>query len=126
MAAIEAVAGGIRIGIMAPSRVAMSVWLTKLIRLAAEARYNERIAKAADFKLALAHPIKPTGGPGVLLETLEDAARFIGLMKPWHQSRPYWDRCASEILKAARTGKRADIVEATRRLEIALRRDNRL
>ena len=114
----------IRIGIMAPSRAAMSVWLTKVIRLAAQARHNERMAKAPDFKLALAHPIKPKGGPGVLLVTLEDAVRFIGLMKPWRQARPYWDHCASGLLKAAKTGKRADIVEATRCLEVALRRDN--
>lgn len=82
------------------------------------------MAKAPDFKRLLAHPIKPTGGPVVLLVTLEDAAKFIGLMEPWRQARPYWDRCAGEILKAARTGKRSDIVEATRSLEVALRREN--
>jgi hypothetical protein len=37
------------------------------------------MAKALDFKRLLAHPIKPTGGPQVLLVTLEDAAKFIGL-----------------------------------------------
>jgi hypothetical protein len=58
---------------------------------------------------------KPKGGPGVLLETLEDVVGFINSMKPWHQTRPYWDRCAGEILKAAMTGKRTDIAEATRR-----------
>ena len=88
------------------------------------AAQTRRIAKAPDFKLALAHPIKPKGGPGVLLVTLEDAVRFIGLMKPWRQARPYWDHCASGLLKAPKTGKRADIVEATRCLEVALRRDN--
>jgi hypothetical protein len=30
-----------------------------------------------DFTRKLAGPIKPAGGPGVLLETLENAARFI-------------------------------------------------
>jgi hypothetical protein len=109
---------------MTPSRVAMSVWLTKLIRVAAEARQNRRMAKAPHFKRLLAHPIKPTGGPAVLLVTLEDAAKFIGLMEPWRQTRPYWDRSASEILKAAKTGTRLDIVEATRSLEVALRREN--
>jgi hypothetical protein len=59
-----------------------------------------------------------------LLETLEDAARFIGLMKPWRQARPYWVHRAGEILKAAETGERAHIVEVTRWLEVALRRDN--
>ena len=52
-------------------------------------RYNERVAKAPDFKLALAHLIKPTGGPGVELTTLEDAARFIAALRPWRQTRPF-------------------------------------
>ena len=82
------------------------------------------MAKAPDFKQLLAHPIKPTGGAAVLLVTLEDAAKFISLMEPWRQARPYWDRCAGEILKAAKTGTRSDIVEATRSLEVALRREN--
>jgi hypothetical protein len=85
-----------------------------------------RMRKRPDFKRALVRTIKPKGNSGVSLETLEDVIKFIGSMKPWQQTRPYWDRCASEILKAARTGKRADIIEATRRLEIALRRDNYL
>jgi hypothetical protein len=51
-------------------------------------------------------------------------ARFIGLCQPWRQARPYWDHCAGEILKAAETRRRADIVEATRWLEVALCRDN--
>ena len=32
------------------------------------------MAKALDFNQLLAHSIKPTGGAGVLLVTLEDAA----------------------------------------------------
>jgi hypothetical protein len=47
------------------------------------------MTKPPDFKRLLAHPIKPTGGPQVLLVTLEDAARFIGLMEPWRQARPF-------------------------------------
>jgi hypothetical protein len=82
------------------------------------------MAKVPDFKRLLAHPISPAGGPRVLLATLEDAAKFIGLMEPWRQARPYWDRCAGEILKAAKTGVRSDIVEATRSLEVALRKEN--
>ena len=82
------------------------------------------MAKVPDLKQLLAHPINPTGGPRVLLATLEDAAKFIGLMEPWRQARPYWDRCAGEILKAAKTGVRSDIVEATRSLEVALRKEN--
>ena len=34
------------------------------------------------FKLAPTRVIEPTGGPGAELATLEDAARFIGLMRP--------------------------------------------
>jgi hypothetical protein len=82
------------------------------------------MAKAPDFKRLLAHPIKPTGGPQVLLVTLEDAAKFISLMEPWRQARPYWDRCAGEILKAAKSGERSDIIKATRSLEVALRIEN--
>jgi hypothetical protein len=41
---------------------------------------------ACDFKLALTQVIEPTGGPGAELATLEDAARFVGLMKPWRQA----------------------------------------
>jgi hypothetical protein len=43
------------------------------------------------FKLALTRVIEPTGGPGAELATLEDAARFVGLMKPWRQARLHWD-----------------------------------
>jgi hypothetical protein len=35
-----------------------------------------------------------------------------------------WDHCAGEILKAATTGKPADIKEATRCLEVALGAEN--
>jgi hypothetical protein len=37
---------------------------------------NVRMAPAYDFKLALTRVIEPTGGPGVELATLEDAARW--------------------------------------------------
>jgi hypothetical protein len=46
---------------------------------------------AYDFKLALTRVIEPTGAPGAELATLEDAARFVGLMKPWRQTRLHWD-----------------------------------
>ena len=82
------------------------------------------MAKASDFKQLLEHPIKPTGGAAVLLVTLEDAAKFISLMEPWRQERPYRDPCAGEISKAAKTGTRSDVVEATRSLELALRKEN--
>ena len=82
------------------------------------------MAKAADFKQLLARPIKPTGGAVGMLLTLEDVSKFISLMEPWRQARPYWDRCAAEILKAAKSGKHSDIVETTRSLEVALRKEN--
>jgi len=44
--------------------------------------HNARMAPAHDFKLKLTRPIEPTGGPGVELATLEDAARFVALLKP--------------------------------------------
>jgi hypothetical protein len=77
-----------------------------------------------DFSCKLARPIEPTGGAGALLETLGDATRFIGSIKPWRQARPYWEHCAGEILKAAKSRERPDILEATRCLEVALRKDN--
>jgi hypothetical protein len=49
------------------------------------------MTKAPDFKKPLTRVIEPTGGPSALLETIEDAARFIGLMQPWRQARPHWD-----------------------------------
>jgi hypothetical protein len=83
----------------------------------------EFMGKLPDLKKALAHPVKPKGDPRPMLETLEDAVTFIASVKLRQQAWPCWDRCAREILKAARTGNRVDIAEATRRLEIALRRD---
>ena len=51
--------------------------------------HNARMAHAANFKLALTRRIAPTGGPGVELATLEDAARFVGLLRTWRQARPH-------------------------------------
>jgi hypothetical protein len=42
---------------------------------------------AYDFNLALTRVIEPTRGPRAELATLQDAARFIGQMKPWRQVR---------------------------------------
>jgi hypothetical protein len=64
-----------------------------------------------NFARKLARSIEPTGGPGALPETLEDAARFIGAHEATAQARPYWDHCTGEIRKAAQSGKRTDIVE---------------
>ena len=39
------------------------------------------MAHAPNFKLALTRVIVPTGGPDAELATLEDAARFVGLLR---------------------------------------------
>ena len=61
---------------------------------------------------------------GGLLEAPEDAARFIGHMRPWRQVRPHWEYAAELALIAATTGEEADIERATAQMERALRRDN--
>jgi hypothetical protein len=58
---------------------------------------------AYDFKLALTRVIEMARGPRAELATLQDAARFIGQMKPWRQARPHWDFAAEPLLKAAAT-----------------------
>ena len=75
--------------------------------------HNVRMAPAYDFKLALTRVIEPTGGPGAELATLEDAARFVGLMRPWRQRRPHWDFAAELLLKAAENKEESDIEMAT-------------
>jgi len=72
---------------------------------------------------ALARVIEPTGGPGAELATLEDAARFVGLMRPWRQARPHWHFAAELLLKAAETREESHIEMATAQMERALRVD---
>jgi hypothetical protein len=48
------------------------------------------------FNVALTRVIEPIGGPG----TIEDAARFVDLMKPWRQTRLHWDYAAELLLGA--------------------------
>jgi hypothetical protein len=76
-----------------------------------------------DFKRARTRTIEPTGGPGVELATLEDAARFVGLLRSWRQARPHWDFAAELLLKAAQTRRESDIEMATAQMERALRVD---
>jgi len=64
--------------------------------------------------------IEPTGGPGIELATLGDAARFVGQMKPFRQARPHWDFAAELLLKAAATREEEDIEAATAQMERAL------
>jgi len=77
-----------------------------------------------DFSLELTRVIEPKGGPGVESATLEDAARFMGKMRPFRQRWPHWDYAAELVLVAANTGQEADIERATAPMEKALRRDN--
>jgi hypothetical protein len=65
---------------------------------------------AYGFKLALTRVIEPTGGPGVEVATLEDAARFMRHMRPWRQTRPHWDYVAELVLVAATTGEEAPAI----------------
>jgi hypothetical protein len=81
-------------------------------------------AKKPDLSRKLAHTVKPTGGPAAQLETLADAAQLIGDLEQFRQNRPYWDRCAEMLLRAAKTGRKADIAEATRCVEVALWKEN--
>ena len=68
-----------------------------------------------DFSLELTRVIEPKGGPGVELATLEDAARFMGKMRPFRQRWPHWDYAAELVLIAATTGEEADIERERRR-----------
>jgi hypothetical protein len=52
---------------------------------------------------------------------LEDAARFVALLRSWRQARPHWDFAAEPLLKAAETGTRRDVETATAQMERALR-----
>ena len=62
--------------------------------------------------ITLTRVIEPKGGPGIELATLEDAARFMGHMRPWRQARPHWDYAAALVLKAAMTGRQNDVAAA--------------
>ena len=83
--------------------------------------HNAGMLPAHDFKLALTRVIEPTRGPRAELATLQDAARFVGQMKPWRQARPHWDFAAELLLKAAETREAEDIEAATAQMERALR-----
>jgi hypothetical protein len=70
--------------------------------------------KVTGFEEGAGASSQARGGPRPMREPLEDAVTFIASVKLRRQTWPCWDRCAREILKAARTGNRADIAEATR------------
>jgi hypothetical protein len=88
-------------------------------RRAAFRRWAKRTFQKHDFSLKLTRVIERKGG-----STLEDAARFMGKMRPFRQRWPHWDYAAELVLVAATTGQEADIERATAQMELALRRDN--
>jgi hypothetical protein len=53
----------------------------------------------AYFGRKLTIPIEPKNGPGAILETLEDCAKFMGHMHRWRQARPHWEFAAELILR---------------------------
>jgi hypothetical protein len=61
------------------------------------------MVNAPYFKLALTRAVGSIGGPDLELATLEEAVRFVGLLRSWHQARPHWDFAAELLLKAAHT-----------------------
>jgi hypothetical protein len=71
------------------------------------------MAHAPNFKLVLTRVIVPNRGPATELATLEDAARFVGLLRSWRQGRPHWDFAAELLLRAAQTREEEDIEAAT-------------
>ena len=77
----------------------------------------------AYFRRRLSYPIEPKMGPGAILETLEDCAKFMGRMPRWRQARPHWDHAAELVLRAAKTGRRADVDAAGEQVGRALRCD---
>jgi hypothetical protein len=66
-----------------------------------------------DFKRALTRVIEPTGGPGVELVTLEDAAPGVAAL----------GLCRGAAAEGRADPKTADIEAATAQMERALRRD---
>src|SRR5437867_193023 len=77
-----------------------------------------------NFSRKLARQIRPTREGLSPIETLRDAAVLIASLEQFRQARPVWDRCAEHVLRAAETGEQADIVEATRCIEVALGKEN--
>jgi hypothetical protein len=73
------------------------------------------VPKPHDFSLKLTRVIEPKGQPGVELATLEDAARFMGKMRPFRLAWPHLDYAAELMLIAAATAKRRTSKERRRR-----------
>jgi hypothetical protein len=52
----------------------------------------------AYFRRKLSYPTEPKMGPGAILETLEECAKFMGRTQRWRQARPHWEFAAELIL----------------------------
>ena len=76
------------------------------------------MAKAHDFKLALARVIEPTGGPGVELAAGRGTLRRSD--ESWRRAWPHWDYAAELLLKAAETTSEVDIDPLTAQMDYAL------
>ena len=72
----------------------------------------------AYFGRKLTIPIEPKMGPGAILETLQDCAKFVGHMHRWRH-----ELAAELILKAAKSGRRSDVDAAEGQMKRALRCD---
>ena len=55
------------------------------------------------------------------MATLEDAARFVALLRPFRRARPHWDFAAALLMRAAETRRGEDVEAATAQMERALR-----
>jgi len=77
-----------------------------------------------DFSRKLARSIRPTREGMAPIKTLRDAAALIASLDQFRQARPVWDLCAEYVLRAAQSGQRADVAEATRCIEVALGKEN--
>ena len=72
-------------------------------------KHRAKRTNAPDLSRRLARTIKPTGGPAAQLDTIADAAQLIADLEQWRQARPYWDRCAEMLMRAATAGRKADV-----------------
>ena len=88
-------------------------------RKQARTKFARQITKV-DFSHRLSRPICYYNGSAVQIESLADATHLIAELESF-RSRAVWAKVASQILHAAATGKKADIDQATRMLEMALR-----
>jgi hypothetical protein len=80
------------------------------------------VHKSPNFRLMLRRPVKPKNRAPIV--TLGDAIFFIEQLDAAVRAHAAWYYARGVVMGAARTGEEADIIEATRALEAALRDDN--